>query len=302
MKTGRHIYCIIAHTDYYCLNKLVSMLDDSRNDICIVLDKKSELRKLPLPKTKYSRIFTPPDKQLIDIQWGGRSQMQAELLVFSTACENGDYDYFHLISGQDLPLKSQDYIHEYFEKFVKGRICMSCEKGDTVDKIHKFNCGYYHLWVEKVRNPNILVRKGCSFLRRSFLLLQRVVGFQRNWSGFTLGKGTNWISANKEYIQYLVDNKDEIIKKFTGVLGPDEIYKQTILQSSEFKDMLFSEAGITHNLRRIDWMRGTPYVWRKTDFEELMNCNEIFARKFSSSTDKEIIDMIYENVTEQSEL
>lgn len=56
---GKHAYCIIAHTDYYCLTKLVSLLDDERNDIFLLYDKKSQLRAMPFPDVKLSNLFTP---------------------------------------------------------------------------------------------------------------------------------------------------------------------------------------------------------------------------------------------------
>lgn len=71
MDMKRHAYCIIAHNDAYCLEKLVSMIDDQRNDIILVLDKKSSLRNSVMPKTNYSALYRPIDSQLIDIQWGG---------------------------------------------------------------------------------------------------------------------------------------------------------------------------------------------------------------------------------------
>jgi len=46
-------------------------------------------------------------------------------------------------------------------------------------------------------------------------------------------------------------------------------------------------------LRHIDWNRGLPYVWHKNDYNELINCNDLFARKFSSEVDRDIIDLIY---------
>lgn len=30
--------------------------------------------------------------------------------------KHGPYAYYHLLSGQDLPIKSQDYIHQFFEE------------------------------------------------------------------------------------------------------------------------------------------------------------------------------------------
>ena len=249
---------------------------------------------MSLPETFNSRIFTLPESQLIDIQWGGLSQLKAELLVLEFAILKGNYEYFHLLSGQDLPIKSQDYIHDYMNHVAAGRNCISCEHGDNVDRIHYHNCGYYHLFVEKIRSRNIVVRKMCSFLRNSFISMQKIAGYHRDWTGYTLGKGTNWGSFNQEFVQYLVNNRRVIVQLFTGVLGPDEIYKQTMILSTGFKDSLMHAPEMCNNaLRHIDWNRGLPYVWHKNDYNELINCNDLFARKFSSEVDRDIIDLIY---------
>lgn len=224
---------------------------------------------------------------------GGVSQLRAELLAFSTALEHGQYDYFHLISGQDLPLKSQDYVHNFFDALPHDSNCISIEFGDNIDKIHAFNCGYYHLFTNKTRCHNVYVRKICSLIRRAFIRIQKISGYQRDWSGYVLGKGTNWASLSYPFVNYLVTNRDFVIKRFTGVLGPDEIYKHTLLLSSKYKDTIMSFLEISNSLRHIDWNRGLPYVWRKNDFKELKDCNELFARKFNSAIDKEIIDSIY---------
>ena len=67
----RHAYCIIAHNDAYCLEKLISLIDDERNDIILIFDKKSDLSNSFLPQTRFSRILRPQSSQLIDIQGGG---------------------------------------------------------------------------------------------------------------------------------------------------------------------------------------------------------------------------------------
>lgn len=38
--------------------------------------------------------------------------METEFILFEEALAHGPYHYYHLISGVDLPLKTQDYIHE----------------------------------------------------------------------------------------------------------------------------------------------------------------------------------------------
>lgn len=48
--------------------------------------------------------------------------------------------------------------------------------------------------------------------------------------------------------------------------------------------------------RLIDWSRGNnkgnPKIWREEDYEELANAYELFARKFSSEEDYNIIEKV----------
>lgn len=48
---------------------------------------------------------------------GGISQVVAEMTLFRTAFDNGPYSFYHLLSGTDLPIKSQDYIHKFMDKY-----------------------------------------------------------------------------------------------------------------------------------------------------------------------------------------
>lgn len=62
---SRHAYCIIAHNDSYCLQTLVNLIDDDRNDIFIVSDKKADSLDLSVIKTNKSRLITPPILNLL---------------------------------------------------------------------------------------------------------------------------------------------------------------------------------------------------------------------------------------------
>ena len=296
----RHAYCIIAHNDAYCLEKLISLIDDERNDIILIFDKKSDLSNSFLPQTRFSRILRPQSSQLIDIQWGGVSLMKAEMLAMSIAVEAGKYDYIHLISGVDLPLKSQDYIHNFFNRLKPGTNCMSFINEEYKLDAFNANCRYYHLFTNYARCKNIFVRKFCSLMRKSFIRLQQGFGYERNWSGWTFGKGTNWVSITYDFANYLVKNKETIIKRFRGVHCSDEIWKHTMLLSSSYKDTVANFEGLSNCVRRIDWNRGNPYTWRLEDYDELAECNELFARKFNSCQDTSLINKIYDYVKQQS--
>ena len=48
----------------------------------------------------------------VPVNWGG-SQIRAELSLLKCAVKK-KYDYYHLVSGADLPIKTQDEIHQFF--------------------------------------------------------------------------------------------------------------------------------------------------------------------------------------------
>lgn len=82
----------------------------------------------------------------------------------------------------------------------------------------------------------------------------------------------------------------------------DEMFLQTIVYNSSFKDKLYDkdyDDSCLGNQRYIDWKRGTPYTFRNEDFEELINSNCLFARKFNEKIDCKIIDRLLEYVNKE---
>lgn len=86
-------------------------------------------------------------------------------------------------------------------------------------------------------------------------------------------------------------NEQLIKKEYKFTHCSDEIYKQTIASSCGFKDRI-SPLG---SLRMIDFKRGnrkSPYTYRESDFEELINNPFLFARKFSSSLSGNLVSRL----------
>ena len=69
------------------------------------------------------------------------------------------------------------------------------------------------------------------------------------------------------------------------------MYIQTVAMNS-----YLAESVVDDNLRFIDWNRGTPYIFRSNDYDELCSSSKLFARKFSSGIDKEIIECLYKRL------
>ena len=109
----KHAYLIKAHHQFALLRKLLMLLDDERNDIYIHIgmDVRFEREELKGVVKKSALHFVENVRE----QWGGYSQIRSELILFQSAWEHG-YEYYHLISGVDLPIKTQDEIHEFFRE------------------------------------------------------------------------------------------------------------------------------------------------------------------------------------------
>ena len=295
--TDRHAYCIIAHTDAICLQSLIDCIDDKRNDIFLVIDRKASSEFRRSFSTQRSRLYIIPKEKSIDVRWGDLSLVETELLGFKTALETGTYSYIHLLSGQDLPLKSQDEIHYFFRNLLPGTNLVGLAQGiDNIEDL-KNKTLFYHFFLDQYRGSNLLIKESCRLLRKIFVRTQKIFRFHRHWN-IPIYKGSEWVSITPDFARLLVEKRDWIIEYFKYVPCVDEIYKQTILMNSHLKDTIYDRnKDFAGGTRIIDWERGKPYTWREDDFEELVSSQALFARKFSSTTDQRIINLLKQHVT-----
>ena len=298
----RHAFCIMAHTDPLCLETLIKLLDHPLNDIFIHIDKKSNDINETSLKTSFSKLIILPESQRLDVRWGGLSQVKAELALFDRAIKEDNYAFIHLLSGVDLPLKKNDEIHEFFRNLPAGTNLVSYSHGESIEKNVEFKTNYFHPFVENQRfrtDGNIchffqdFCAKGFRFLSVNF---QKKLGIKRKWNDLQLRKGSNWVSISNDFAQYLVENSHYILKKFRWVICPDEIFIHTMLFNSSFKETIWDYYNTKEDIRKIDWERGEPYTWTKDEFQELTKSKALFARKFSSLKDIEIIKAIENHI------
>lgn len=85
-------------------------MDDARNDIYIHLDVKAKFDISDL-STNYSGLYILPNQ--LDARWGDFSLVEVELRLMAEATERAEYSYYHLLSGVDFPIASQNVIHDF---------------------------------------------------------------------------------------------------------------------------------------------------------------------------------------------
>lgn len=290
---SKFAYLIMAHNDAYCFSKLIDLLDDKRNDIFVHIDRKSDICPFQEVKPKYSHIYYT---DRVDVRWGDVSQIEAELTLFKAAIAHKAYDYYHLLSGVDLPLKSQDEMHSFFDDH------RGCEfVGITPHSIEaKKRCSYYYALTRHTKQPYRWERGIIKSIRIICVGLQKLVGFRRN-KNTTFYMGPNWVSISHGLCQYIVNHADEILQTYGYCWCPDEVFIPTLVMNSPFKGKQYKKEQFASSVRKIDFERGKPWVWRLEDYNELMSSDCMFARKFSSNVDKNIIDKIYKTIKGENE-
>jgi hypothetical protein len=296
---GKHAYLIIAHNNFYILERLLKLLDDERNDIYLHIDKKTlnfDYKKFKYLLKKSNLYFC----KRISVNWGGFSQVKCELLLLKKAVSLR-YDYYHLISGVDLPLKSQNEIHTFFEN-KNGEFIHFCNESQA-DKEEVINrTSKYHFFQEYSKSKNKFIKTRSNQLNHLSLKVQNLLKINRNLKLQNKGilqYGSNWFSITHKFAEYVISKEKEIAKLFRFTICPDELFLQTLVYNSDFKNNLYlnkKDDSYKANMRLIDWQRGGPYTFRIDDFEELINSDRFFARKFDINIDRNIVDKISEYV------
>lgn len=218
----KHAFLIIAHNEYPVLEVLLSMLDDERNDIYLHIDKRAtelfqQIKKVKMQKAGFYLIENP-----IEVYWGDISQVQVEYLLFETALSHGSYAYYHLLSGTDLPIKSQDYIHAFFQqnagKEFVGFWQDAAHQRDLERKVFR-----YYFFTKRLKDKEHLLHGITALIRNLILAVQKISHYRRKQT-FEFKKGGNWISITENAVKYLLQYKEIVLNRMKYTLCAEMKY------------------------------------------------------------------------------
>lgn len=272
----KHAYLILAHNEYPVLECLIKAIDDPRNDIYIHFDCK--VKELPIIKTNKSNLYIIENR--IDVRWGDVSVVEAEYILFEAASNKDTYTYYHLLSGVDIPLKSQNDIHDFFDKY-QGKEFIGFYKYPMAEEMDR-KVNRVHLFPKDFRRvPGIM-----SFIKRLIrfvaIKIQYITGYRRNKS-VVFRKGTQWASLTDDFVRYALLHKKEVLNTYKYTFCSDEIFLQTLCWNSNFRNNLFNAENEEQGcMRMIGWKDGVLYDWENKDYDILVKSEFLFARKFNS--------------------
>ena len=292
----RHAILITTHDNVEISKNLLSLYDDKNIDFYFLIDKKAKSYNEEVLKDicKKSSVYFVPK---INIYWGSFSQIQAEYILLENAVKKS-YDYYHLISGCDIPLYTKNEFFDFFEQnkgkeFVEYSPKEIAEKNKVQDRVK-----YYYVFMESVREKSAIKRKPKTFLREFFLKLQKLLKIDRT-KGKEFQYGSNWFDITDDFAKYILKNKPWVIKHFKKTCCADVLFLQTLLFNSPFYSnnyyCLNEKNRILQRNRYTDWTRGQPYTFKKEDYNEIINIKEsLFIRKFNYKNDAEIVNKLFD--------
>lgn len=215
---------------------------------------------------------------------GGCSQIACELGLLGAAVARGHYSYYHLLSGQDLPIKSQDQVHLFFDS-CGGKEFIRFENHN---RCYRRRIGGHVIW------NNFGKSKSQVILRKADGILSRLLQCLRNPAkGLKLMKGDNWFSITDGLARYIVESASSIRSVFWDSMCGDELFLQTFAWNADKQFDFYrmpGEGNADGIMRLIKWGEGeSPRVFSIDDLDLIRDSRMMFARKFDFGFDSDIV-------------
>lgn len=272
----KHCFMILAHNQPKVLSALLSQIDYPQNTIIIHIDKKSKIKDFYEAFATVKQATLIVLKKRIKIYWGHYNSLKAEYLLFEEAVKH-DFDFCHLLSGQDLLIKPFEELDSYLENNKNIHFFNYIEMFDG-EVYHNtvFNRVRLYHFIKQYPQKE-LVKPGSGAFREKMLSYQKRLRINRcKKEPNKYAYGWVWFTASKEMLQYFLTKKKYNLKRYKHTHCTDEIFIQTDYYYSPYKTD-------THSLLYVDWSENKPNPKNLTmdDYSTLCSCDKFYARKFT---------------------
>jgi hypothetical protein len=293
-------YIILAHHYPEQLIRLVSRLNTDEVSFFIHIDKKTDndiYQQIVGQLNELPNVFFA---KRCNSYWGDFGILEATLEAINSIVKTEiNFDYVILLSGQDYLIKSNEYIQMFLEgnqgkEFIEYFSLPSSKWNGGLQRIE--------YWFLAGNNRYYCIPKEGEFksyigsLLYSFFILF-LPKKRKLPEGFTIYGGSQFWCLTGECVKWInifAKQNPKFVKRFHYTFCPDEIFFQTVVLNSPFKDKVVND-----NLKYIDWGNNDgchPMILDKNDFEKIRESKKIFARKFDKNKDLDILDMIDEMI------
>jgi len=297
-------YLILAHKNPLQLSRMIERLDDGASKFFIHLDAKTPIEPFAVCLEGGHIRFIEKRERCV---WGDFSIVQATIRLMEAASE--EQGVFILMSGQDYPIQSQEYINDFLERnkgfdFIeiepleeKWKPKMVKDKLEHYHILHSEERGHSNCYApfahcsvfQKLRTLTHLLKGRLS--QKNFRLLcslpKRVAPFERQYAGSQF-----WAFSERTFyavLHYIREHKAALEEYYKYTSSPDEIYFHSVLMDLVAKD---STIKLKEQITYVNYFRKNN-VFITEDFDKLTSAKgKLFARKFDTDIDIEILNKL----------
>jgi glycosyltransferase involved in cell wall biosynthesis len=274
-------YLILVHKNPGQLLRLVNALTTSDTWFFIHIDRKTDEAPFKSVLGERENVFFCEHRK--DVVWAGFSIVEATMELIREMIVRINFpDYVHLLSGQDFPIKSNEYIFNYFEQ----------NKGTNFIEIFP-DFSNWKIVQSKWHVDELGYAKASELVKK-----QKTMHFLPDTVPCY---GSQWWSLTGRCVADIFNRcnrGNDIYEFYRYTAFSDEMLFNTFLMNSEYKTTT-----VNYNLRKTEWTdhNGHPKTWTNADFDELIKSPRLFARKFDEETDKLVLDRLETYLAEHSD-
>ena len=276
-------FVITAYQSPSYLTDLINRITTDGDHAYVHIDTKSSITPEELKLTNPDRVHL---YQKYSINWGSYNHLAALIFLLQQLPDN--IEYVHIISGQDMPIRSP---RQFVDKFNNCKQSfMTVTPLSRTDTSVRRRLEGYNLF------PNADSRKPIfRAVNKAVWAIRHILHIDNHKIGeFTdIYKGMIWASLPYEQIEYVLEyirSHQGFIKKLKHTLLPEEFFLQTILMNSKFRDAI-----VTNNLHYTVWEKkhgSLPALLDEEDYGDIMKSECFFARKIALPYSKTLIAKI----------
>ncbi|RYG47191.1 MAG: hypothetical protein EOO01_15170 [Chitinophagaceae bacterium] len=249
---------LLVHRDVSQVNALIEILRTSF-DVYVHVDKKSDI--------SLEEVSTRNVWKEYSVHWGGYNMVEATVFLYKQILSSGiPYTHTILLSGDSLPVKSNQYIAEYLNNYPGVSFIENKEADDIgLERVRLF-------WFNEDLRKRV---RGVRKFLNSFRMIrwaQRRLSIWRSIKGFER-TGSQWTILSLQHIRHLVKNC--AFKKYRFMAVPDESFVQNHFTNFNLP--------YQRNLIYANWPKKrslSPGYIDESTFLSLISSPYLFARKF----------------------
>ena len=278
----RLAYLIIAHQQPEQLDQMLYCIQHPDNVYLVMPDSKGLTGSEPALQAvvrRHPNVFIAPAR---DMRWASWSLMQARLDgIRELLARPEPWEVLINLSGQDFPLKSQEEIRAFFAA-NEGRNFLNIVEPEKV-----WNDPYAR--IQRIRLEPPFMKSGWNVPKLRIDRWSRHLG-QARYVG-----GRPYMALTRSFCQHLIESTHlpRWVKTLRHGYRPVEVLPHSFIMNSPHADTVENRL-----LHEEDWSAGGshPKVFTLADRERLERSDKLFARKFDSRQDNEILRVLEKRV------